>query len=132
MVFQLIYASELSEKLRLGDVELVLEASQKNNPAMNVTGLLFFSIPYFIQLLEGDEQDVRNLYEKVKQDERHRKVRIIKEQHVDNRLFDGWSMAYINDSDKVRAWVEKEFPTVLADPFSNAGTDFFEGLQKFL
>ena len=48
----------------------------------------------FIQVLEGDETIVSNLYDKIKIDKRHKGIIMVSRGIVDDRQFADWSMGY--------------------------------------
>ncbi len=92
---QLLYASTLgSSMLTSEEIEKILHKSRSNNPRWNITGILLYRSQIFIQLLEGDEQHVNSLYDKIKQDKRHSNVTEIARIHGGQRLFSGWDMAF--------------------------------------
>ena len=49
-----------------------------------------------MQLLEGDDHLVRQLFKVIKRDERHHRITLLFEVPVTERDFAGWSMAYRN------------------------------------
>ena len=55
-------------------MEQILQKSQDANSHRAITGLLLFSEGHFLQLLKGPEEEVRRVYSKIVQDERHTNV----------------------------------------------------------
>lgn len=107
MIFQLCYTSTAIGEMQRQDLLDLLSVSRRNNDQLGITGLLLFSSDRFIQLLEGDEADVRKLYERIRQDKRHRDVTLVYEAHVEERDCPDWSMGFqaLPDSE----WLE--FPS---------------------
>jgi hypothetical protein len=95
-MFQLIYVSRASDVFFLKDLEQLLATARKNNQALNVTGMLLYSVNVFFQLLEGEEKIVKSLYSHIAQDRRHCEVRILASGEVDQRSFPDWQMGYGN------------------------------------
>ena len=58
------------------DIGRILMQSRRNNPRKNVGGVLYFRNNYFLQCLEGEEQAVKGIYNRISTDPRHNKVRI--------------------------------------------------------
>lgn len=90
----IIYIS--TEAVRFTDevLEGILRKSRRNNSASNITGILLYSSGNIMQLLEGDEQDVRNTYSRIQKDPRHRSVTTIIDRPLKSRNFAEWSMAF--------------------------------------
>jgi hypothetical protein len=70
-VFHLAYASMASGYISPKIVDGILKKARAANAALGISGLLLFRLGHFIQLLEGDEEKVRTLYDKIKNDPRH-------------------------------------------------------------
>ena len=65
---------------------------EKNNPQVEVTGCLVSGMNSYLQLLEGFETSVDQLYLKISKDTRHANIKILNEENIENRLFTTWSM----------------------------------------
>lgn len=83
------------------EVKQIMNISNLNNPAAGITGGLVFNDHYFAQVLEGDRKAVTQTFCRVVSDERHNDIVILDAQPVENRLFDGWAMAYAGHSPEV-------------------------------
>jgi hypothetical protein len=73
--------------------DLLLQA-RRHNAEMSVTGILCYGNQQFMQVIEGPEEVVRALYERIKQDPRHYAVTTYADKEIDQRAFAGWGMAY--------------------------------------
>jgi Sensors of blue-light using FAD len=95
-MLSLIYVST-SIKL-LSDQELldILKVSRENNDSSEITGLLLYKGGNFMQVLEGADETVIALYEKIKIDPRHKDVSIISKEQIQSRQFSEWGMAFQN------------------------------------
>jgi len=91
---QLLYVSNTVDELGLGDLDQVLTASRRNNAMMGITGLLLFIDGGFLQMLEGEERAVRELYTRITSDPRHRNTRLMLDREVPVRAFPEWSMGF--------------------------------------
>jgi hypothetical protein len=80
------------------EVQSILAASQRNNPALGVTGALIFNAGIFAQVLEGPCGGVEATFEKIQQDNRHGDVQILAFDHAVERVFARWSMGYFGQS----------------------------------
>jgi len=93
-IFQLLYTSTAREGLAKPELDAILEAAQRNNAKINVTGFLIFDGTSFIQLLEGNERDVQAVYQKIQGDPRHSQVEPLLQDTKPNRSLSNWAMAY--------------------------------------
>lgn len=93
-MYELIYSSLAKPFTTANDISEILETSQKHNFENHITGCLVFYNNEFIQILEGDEKSVIELYEKIKIDKRHTNVNLIGKSQKVERDFSDWSMAY--------------------------------------
>jgi hypothetical protein len=94
MIFQLCYTSTATQDLERQDLVNLLSVSRRNNAAAGITGLLLYSGDRFVQLLEGDEAEVRKLYAVIREDERHRDLSVVFEEQVPARDCPDWSMGF--------------------------------------
>lgn len=80
------------------DLQLLLEHSQRNNARRNITGVMLHYDTTFLQVLEGNEQTVRNLLDTIGRDPRHMGMDIIFTRAAHRRVFRDWSMEMIDVS----------------------------------
>jgi hypothetical protein len=93
-LLELIYTSIAEPINQTKDVKDILNASERNNKAASITGLLLFDSQRYIQILEGDADDVEKLYQVIGQDTRHHSLELLHKGEVTGRSFDEWRMAY--------------------------------------
>lgn len=67
----LVYKSKPSRQLDELAIVSLLKESQIYNQNIGMSGFLLFSEDKLIQLIEGKEEDVKELYQKIKKDKRH-------------------------------------------------------------
>ncbi len=93
MLFRLLYISTVRAGQSPDMVDTILSSAQKRNRADNLTGLLVYDGRRFMQYLEGEEDNVRALYAKIRNDPRHYAVVTLREAYGDDRQFSDWDMA---------------------------------------
>lgn len=97
--FRLIYRSRSKidggKDAREQELAKILKASRKNNPASGLTGALVLYDDWFAQVLEGEEQTVRDLLARIEKDDRHSSVKIFEEEADARRTFGKWAMALV-------------------------------------
>ena len=90
MLYQIIYVSK--RKCSEEEITKILNKSREKNQKKNITGLLLYSKDSFIQCIEGEKDDISELYDVIKKDERHTNSIIISYKPIKNRDFPTWSM----------------------------------------
>ena len=72
-----------------------------NNKKSHITGALICRSDLYLQYLEGPSETIDETFDKIKQDDRHVEVKILKEGMHSERLFPRWAMR----DDPVRSWM---------------------------
>ena len=90
---QVIYVSEKTDTSS-DNLTDIYDVSQKNNSESGISGCLIIGSDSYLQLLEGPDSAVEKLYSKIKVDSRHKKVKKLFEQHIEEKLFSSWSMKF--------------------------------------
>lgn len=97
-LIHVVYASRETEKFDPDSLKELLNIARTNNHSKDVSGMLLYSEGSFFQVLEGEPDAVRSLYDKIGQDPRHDRVIKIIEEPIKQRSFDQWSMGYVGAS----------------------------------
>lgn len=94
-IYQLIYRSQANQLFTEADLIQLLQTARAKNASQKITGLLLYGYDTFLQVLEGKEDVVINLFfEKISKDLRHNAVKILSQGFVEQRQFKEWSMAF--------------------------------------
>ncbi|MGJ3239338.1 MAG: BLUF domain-containing protein [Anaerolineae bacterium] len=94
MLTTLIYGSTASYEMKQEDLKKILVTSRRNNEKAHITGMLLYKNKNFLQVLEGEEDALDELYEKIKQDKRHHSVYTIMKRKIKQREFKQWEMGF--------------------------------------
>ena len=78
----------------------ILVDSRVNNKLADVTGLLVYVDGRFLQVLEGEQEVISALLEKISKDRRHKDVQVVYKTGIERRTFNAWLMAYVSPSPK--------------------------------
>jgi len=92
MLSQLVYVSNRKETCSKEEIKKILDSCKRNNPSLNITGVLLYSDDKFIQLVEGDSNEINALYERIKTDERHQNCVMIYNAPISEKTFPSWHM----------------------------------------
>lgn len=95
-MYYITYVSSAASLMHREALNSLLEQSKKNNDRLGITGVLLYKEGNFIQLIEGEERTVRDLFEVIKKDARHKTVVKLLDASVGSRIFPEWSMGFCN------------------------------------
>jgi len=134
-LYCLVYTSISNQKMSDDNLKELLRKSRLKNETLNITGMLLYLDPFFIQILEGEEAIVNESFNTIRQDSRHQKVKIIFKKPIEERIFPDWTMGFNKISDEKVEEVEgfSDFlqrPT--SDFFSDSPNEIEKMLEKFL
>jgi len=115
-MYRIMYLSNAVVKFGDEELEELLEIARKNNGSKEVTGLLIMKGRTFLQCLEGKRENVIEIFEKIKKDERHDSIVELIEEDDGHRYFPNWSMGYknINHLDAVASKKLIDFYNILS------------------
>ncbi len=75
-------------------LKTLLQQAREKNKRQAVTGMLLYLNGIFIQLIEGGQKEVQQLYQAIRKDNRHKEAIVLKEGPIENRYFTDWSMGF--------------------------------------
>jgi hypothetical protein len=97
-MYYLIYISTAVRPMRQLDLIDILTKSRDKNLQNNITGLLLYAQGTFIQVLEGDQEDVLATYYDITKDDRHKNIIKLVTGPLEKRVFPKWSMGFASVS----------------------------------
>lgn len=112
MLSQYLYIST-APSLSRDDVEAILASSARNNPERGITGLLLYNGRNFLQLLEGEESELKGLMLRIGNDPRHTGVSLLSNRMIDQRSCPEWAMKrmfIVESVDSRKQTLEAELP----------------------
>ncbi|MGM0581991.1 MAG: BLUF domain-containing protein [Bacteroidota bacterium] len=125
MLSHLVYVSVRKKECTDEEIDKILAACKRNNPKLDITGVLLYSKTHFLQYLEGDYKEISSLYEKIKPDNRHKNVVLITTGPINERTFPSWEMGSKEiDEDKI------EFQTDLSNEEAKTFQDIISGKDQ--
>jgi hypothetical protein len=100
MIKSLLYVSRSNLQLprQQPEVDAIVAESQARNATMGVTGALVFTERLFAHYLEGSEEALDILMERIRCDPRHRDLAIVYHEAIQARRFETWELAYAGPS----------------------------------
>ena len=77
----------------------IVSKSRLYNASHDVCGFLMFDQRRFHQVLEGDSNEIDALFARIKVDQRHCNVTLLKREAIKKRTFASWSMgSFLNET----------------------------------
>ncbi|GGD36742.1 hypothetical protein GCM10012288_08530 [Malaciobacter pacificus] len=131
-MYRLMYMSTANKDFSTNELESLLKNAKKSNENKNITGLLVVKGRTFLQCLEGEKSNVLNLFNKIKDDSRHRDVIELLEEETNARYFPNWSMGFknIKNLTNIKSEILRDF--TLNDERSFSSNDVSEIFLEFI
>ena len=96
-VFRLVYRSHslIAPEDRSTQLASIFTTARQSNRGRGITGALIVTEGAFVQALEGEESEVRDLFDTIRADGRHSDVSVLQEGSA-ARTFGRWAMAQVS------------------------------------
>jgi hypothetical protein len=91
-IYRVLYTSQCSPEVNEEEVFKIIKHAQEKNTAQGITGMMLYVDDNFIQVLEGEKEQVKALYQKISMDQRHFAIKTVLEGFIPKRLFENWTM----------------------------------------
>jgi hypothetical protein len=95
-MLSIVYASSAVRLLNRKELVELLDYSREMNVEKDITGLLLYRGGNFIQVIEGENDAVLQLYKNIKNDPRHKDVTLLSKDPITKRQFPDWRMGFRN------------------------------------
>jgi hypothetical protein len=137
----LFYCSLAKNDISKDDILNILSWSRQYNKKNDVTGILLYwkKTNQFMQVLEGEENIILDLYDKISKDPRHSLLKIIYQEDIKARGFKGWTMAFqdieeIDTSglDGFSEFLKLDFTTERTNISATIAINLIQSFRKFL
>lgn len=119
-LFALTYVSASTHMLSATELKSLMKVSEDRNRLLGITGMLLYRDGYFIQVLEGEQETVEALYNKIVRDPRHINAVVVSREQIQTRSFGAWSMG-VADIERMDVGDLRKmdgFSEYLAQPFT--------------
>ena len=99
-MYHIVYHSVAVGQPTTEDLRFLLRQSRRNNAGLGITGLLLYGNGHYLQVLEGLQTPLEQLFSVIKQDCRHSQVLTLSAGPIRKRVFATWSMGFQKLSDE--------------------------------
>lgn len=117
---RLIYISE-TDNPTTDVIQEIERQSVKNNSKVNITGILLFNADCYVQVLEGGRAAVSDLFNKIHNDSRHKRLEMVECSKIPHRSYAQWAMKFVPLSMAGRELIMKYSPKDYLDPYEMEG-----------
>lgn len=97
-MYELIYTSIATKDYSTEELLHMLQSFRSYNSTKKIGGVLVYHEREFIQLLEGNKEDLLLLYQDIAEDIRHTSVKIFHQAEINQRSFPNWSMGFVDSN----------------------------------
>ena len=91
-MYRLIYKSRANQLIDWEFVKTLIGKSESKNQQVGITGVLLATQTHFLQVIEGDFDEINRLFMHIARDPRHEEIQLVSFACVESRLFGGWAM----------------------------------------
>lgn len=96
----LVYVSLANQEMTDDHLQSLLKKARDKNERLEITGMLLYRDGFFMQALEGELDDIEELFETITNDLRHRDVLLVYKKPILHRSFPDWTMGFNKIADK--------------------------------
>ena len=90
----IVYWSRATRTMTPMELVALLIGARMYNESMGITGALVYDGTQFMQVIEGEEAVIQDLYGRIIRDSRHRDAFKLADKAIAERTFVNWSMAF--------------------------------------
>jgi hypothetical protein len=99
MLCRLFWASVPSPSFSAARINQIVSAARRNNSKHEISGMLLFTGAHFLEVLEGEDGDLADLWGRLKRDQRHCGLFRISDDRCAGRMYPEWKMGYLVDQE---------------------------------
>jgi hypothetical protein len=99
-MIQISYISRAAEPMSAEKLLALLQQCLANNVSNGVTGMLIYGNETFLQALEGDDNAVDELVDKISKDPRHSHIQLLQRKRIERRQYSDWTMGFKRIADQ--------------------------------
>ena len=94
MLKTICYTSNPKRKFTILELESLYDSSKRRNDRLHISGVLVMDDNLFFQILEGEENIVDGLYQKIKDDPRHKNINEVLNFYIKEKTFNEFGVGY--------------------------------------
>ena len=96
MLTRLLYVSTAVGPVTTAVTGTILRSAQTHNAVSGITGVLCQGRGVYLQVLEGERNQVDALYARIALDKRHGNLKLRQQENIQARRYGKWAMAHVD------------------------------------
>ncbi len=92
----IVYISQEKYHFKKENFLSLLQSARNRNNHYKITGLLIYNAGLFCQIFEGPPIAVDTIYQIICADPHHKILDVLRDERIDERVFDNWEMGFKN------------------------------------
>jgi hypothetical protein len=96
MLSRMLYVSTATGPITTAVTGTILRSAKAHNAANGITGVLCQGRGVYLQVLEGERNQIDTLYARIVQDKRHHNVVLRQQADINRRRYGHWAMAHVD------------------------------------
>lgn len=94
MLKTICYMSDSTNDESMLTIKDIYKKAKLNNAKNNISGVLIYHNGNYLQVLEGNENDVNKTYERIAKDTRHKNIIKVINANVEQRIFEDYNFGF--------------------------------------
>jgi hypothetical protein len=135
-IHQIIYISRYYHTPTEDQLAELLQQARPKNHQLRITGILLYAAGRVLQVLEGPEEAVRDVFESISHDQRHYQIVTLADIEVASRQFPDWSMGFTvaepTEYERITGYVNPDKPLFPLPRAHNASPALMQLLLNFV
>lgn len=96
MLSRMLYVSTAVGPITTAVTGTILRSAQAHNASNGITGVLCQGQGVYLQVLEGERNQIDALYARILRDKRHQNIVLRQQEDIQRRRYGHWAMAHID------------------------------------
>lgn len=93
-MYTLVYISNAIQLFEERELEELFASTKASNSLKNITGILLYRDGTFMQIMEGNQEDVEKLFKTIERDPRHNNILRILQRNIEKPLFSHYQTGF--------------------------------------
>lgn len=115
MRYVISYVSTQSKELKSCEVVEILYETEIRNDSFGVNGLLIYSEGNFFEVIEGEQEKIKDLYRHILKDDRHKDVILLFQKEIHKALFKDEDSHFISENTMYKKMEVEHFEECIQD-----------------
>ncbi len=115
MRYAICYVSTANQDISSSEIVEILQQTESRNNQHGINGMLVYSEGTFLEVIEGEKKMIKELFESISVDKRHKNLIVIFEKDINKKLFLDEESAFICENMLYRKMDEEHFLEYIKD-----------------